>query len=176
MVQIVAGPPNWTKSRILTLRFAFGPVHSLVLKSNNLSTGGATKPLLSRCTLPSLSWTIRRSARVSARPHVNLFAYSSSRCHAPLQPDLGRVPRGLDNRHLWSFDRRRTTPPGLPNNFGYAADMMEAHHRGIDLCTATNGLDQQGKYVFRQIGQHTMGQFFFLVYGRDYLPQCGTTS
>ena len=54
--------------------------------------------------------------------------------------------------------------------------MMEAYHRGIDLCTASSGLDQQGKYVFRQIGQYTMGQFFFLVYGRDYLPQCGTTS
>ena len=48
--------------------------------------------------------------------------------------------------------------------------MIEAHRRGIKIFTiASSGLDDQGEYVFRQISQHTMGRFIFLVYGSDGL-------
>ena len=59
-------------------------------------------------------------------------------------------------------------PPHLdyPDDYSYAEEMMEAHRRGIKtFAIATSGLDEQGEYVFRQIAQHTMGQFVFLVYG-----------
>ena len=32
---------------------------------------------------------------------------------------------------------------------------------------ASSGLDDQGEYIFRQIAQHTMGRFIFIVYGGD---------
>ncbi len=48
----------------------------------------------------------------------------------------------------------------------YAEEMIEAHRRGIKIFTiASSGLDDQGEYVFRQISQHTMGRFIFIVYG-----------
>ena len=48
--------------------------------------------------------------------------------------------------------------------------MIEAHRRGIKIFTiASSGLDDQGEYVFRQISQHTMGRFIFIVYGSDGL-------
>ena len=59
-------------------------------------------------------------------------------------------------------------PPHLdyPDDYSYATEMMEAHRRGIKtFAIATSGLDEQGEYVFRQIAQHTMGSFVFLVYG-----------
>ena len=52
----------------------------------------------------------------------------------------------------------------------YAEEMIEAHRRGIKVFTiASSGLDDQGEYVFRQISQHTMGRFIFIVYGSDGL-------
>lgn len=59
-------------------------------------------------------------------------------------------------------------PPKLsyPNDYSYAEEMMEAHRRGIKIFPiASSGLDDQGEYVFRQIAQHTMGRFIFIVYG-----------
>ena len=48
----------------------------------------------------------------------------------------------------------------------YAEEMVWALERGIKVHTvATSGLDEFGEYVFRQIAQHTMGKFVFLVYG-----------
>ena len=63
-------------------------------------------------------------------------------------------------------------PPHLdyPEDNDYAEEMIEAHRRGIKIFTiASSGLDDQGEYVFRQISQHTMGRFIFLVYGSDGL-------
>ena len=65
-------------------------------------------------------------------------------------------------------------PPqlGYQDDYSYADDMIEAHQQGIKtFSTASSGLDQQGEYVFRQIAQHTMGRFIFIVYGAG-----GTTS
>ena len=48
----------------------------------------------------------------------------------------------------------------------YAVEMRKALARGIKVHTvATSGLRGFGEYVFRQIAQHTMGKFVFLVYG-----------
>ena len=61
-------------------------------------------------------------------------------------------------------------PPHLDydNDYSYAVEMMEAHRRGIKtFAIATSGLDEQGEYVFRQIAQHTMGRFVFLLYGPE---------
>ena len=61
-------------------------------------------------------------------------------------------------------------PPHLdyPDDYSYATEMMEAHRRGIKtFAIATSGLDEQGEYVFRQIAQHTMGRFVFLLYGPE---------
>ena len=63
-------------------------------------------------------------------------------------------------------------PPHLdyPQDKDYAEEMIEAHRRGIKVFTiASSGLDDQGEYVFRQISQHTMGRFIFIVYGSDGL-------
>lgn len=63
-------------------------------------------------------------------------------------------------------------PPHLdyPQDKDYAVEMMEAHRRGIKIFTiASSGLDDQGEYVFRQISQHTMGRFIFILYGSDVL-------
>ena len=65
-------------------------------------------------------------------------------------------------------------PPHLDyqDDYSYADDMVEAHGRGIKIFSiATSGLDAQGEYIFRQIAQHTMGRFLFIVYGPG-----GTTS
>ena len=43
--------------------------------------------------------------------------------------------------------------------------MAEAKRRGIKIFSvATSGLNSQGEYIFRQIAQHTMGRFIFLLY------------
>ena len=63
-------------------------------------------------------------------------------------------------------------PPHLdyPQDKDYAEEMIEAHRRGIKVFTiASSGLDDQGEYIFRQISQHTMGRFIFIVYGSDGL-------
>jgi hypothetical protein len=65
-------------------------------------------------------------------------------------------------------------PPHLDyqDDYSYADDMVDAHRRGIKIFSiATSGLDAQGEYIFRQIAQHTMGRFLFVVYGPG-----GTTS
>ena len=65
-------------------------------------------------------------------------------------------------------------PPHLDyvEDYSYADEMIEAHQLGIKtFAIASSGLDQQGEYVFRQIAQHTMGRFIFIVYGAG-----GTTS
>ena len=65
-------------------------------------------------------------------------------------------------------------PPqlGYQDDYSYADDMIEAHRQGIKTFSiASSGLNQQGEYVFRQIAQHTMGRFIFIVYGGG-----GTTS
>ena len=59
-------------------------------------------------------------------------------------------------------------PPHLDyeQDYSYADEMIEAHRRGIKIFSiASSGLDEQGEYVFRQIAQHTMGRFIFIVYG-----------
>ena len=61
-------------------------------------------------------------------------------------------------------------PPHLdyPNDYDYAAEMMEANRRGMKIFTiASSGLDEQGEYIFRQLAQHTMGRFLFLLYGGE---------
>ena len=65
-------------------------------------------------------------------------------------------------------------PPHLDyvEDYSYADEMIEAHRRGIKtFAIASSGLDQRGEYVLRQIAQHTMGRFIFIVYGG-----AGTTS
>lgn len=47
----------------------------------------------------------------------------------------------------------------------YAVEMRRALSRGIKVhAVAASGLDEFGEYVFRQIAQHTMEKFVFLVY------------
>ena len=58
-------------------------------------------------------------------------------------------------------------PPHLdyPQDYDYAVEMAEAKRRGIKIFSvATSGLNGQGEYIFRQIAQHTMGRFIFLLY------------
>ncbi len=65
-------------------------------------------------------------------------------------------------------------PPHLDygDDHSYADVMLEAHRRGLKVFSiASSGLDEQGEYIFRQISQHTMGRFIFIVYGEE-----GTTS
>ena len=59
-------------------------------------------------------------------------------------------------------------PPHLdyPQDYDYAVEMAEASSRGIKIFSiASSGLSGQGEYIFRQIAQHTMGRFIFLLYG-----------
>ena len=59
-------------------------------------------------------------------------------------------------------------PPHLDytQDYDYAAEMIEANRKGIKIfAIASSGLNGQGEYVFRQIAQHTMGRFIFIVYG-----------
>ena len=61
-------------------------------------------------------------------------------------------------------------PPHLdyPQDYDYAAEMIEANRRGMKIFTiASSGLDEQGEYIFRQLAQHTMGRFLFLLYGGE---------
>ena len=58
-------------------------------------------------------------------------------------------------------------PPHLDyeDDYDYAAEMVEASRRGIKIfAVASSGLDKRGEYIFRQIAQHTMGRFIFLLY------------
>ena len=58
-------------------------------------------------------------------------------------------------------------PPHLDyqQDYDYAVEMAQAHRRGIKIFSiASSGLDPQGEYIFRQIAQHTMGRFIFIVY------------
>ena len=58
-------------------------------------------------------------------------------------------------------------PPHLdyPQDYDYAVEMVEARSRGIKIFSvASSGLDAQGEYIFRQIAQHTMGRFIFILY------------
>ena len=59
-------------------------------------------------------------------------------------------------------------PPHLdyPQDYDYSKEMVEAHRRGIKVFSiATSGLNDAGEYIFRQIAQHTMGRFIFILYG-----------
>ena len=61
-------------------------------------------------------------------------------------------------------------PPHLDyaQDYDYAEEMVEANRRGMKIfAIASSGLDDQGEYIFRQIAQHTMGRFIFIVYGGD---------
>ena len=58
-------------------------------------------------------------------------------------------------------------PPHLdyPQDYDYAEEMVEARKRGIKIFSvASSGLNQRGEYIFRQIAQHTMGRFIFILY------------
>ena len=58
-------------------------------------------------------------------------------------------------------------PPHLdyPDDSDYAVDMLYAAEQGIKIHPiASSGLDNIGEYIFRQIGQTTMGRFIFLTY------------
>ena len=58
-------------------------------------------------------------------------------------------------------------PPHLDysQDYDYSEEMMEANRLGIKIFPiASSGLDDQGEYIFRQIAQHTMGRFLFLLY------------
>ena len=57
-------------------------------------------------------------------------------------------------------------PPHLdyPPHYDYAEEMVEARLRGINVFSvASSGLDNQGAHIHRQIAQHTMGRFIFIV-------------
>ena len=61
-------------------------------------------------------------------------------------------------------------PPHLDyvEDYDYAVEMIEANRRGMKIFTiASSGLDNQGEYIFRQIAQHTMGRFIFILYGGE---------
>ena len=61
-------------------------------------------------------------------------------------------------------------PPHLDysQDYDYSEEMRIAHRRGIKIFPiASSGLDPQGEYIFRQIGQYTKGRFLFLLYGGD---------
>ena len=58
-------------------------------------------------------------------------------------------------------------PPHLdyPQDYDYAEEMVEARKRGIKIFSvASSGLNVRGEYIFRQIAQHTMGRFIFILY------------
>ena len=61
-------------------------------------------------------------------------------------------------------------PPHLDyvEDYDYAVEMVEANRRGMKIfAIASSGLDEQGEYIFRQIAQHTMGRFAFILYGGE---------
>ena len=58
-------------------------------------------------------------------------------------------------------------PPHLDylQDYDYAEEMVEARKRGIKIFSvASSGLNWRGEYIFRQIAQHTMGRFIFILY------------
>lgn len=58
-------------------------------------------------------------------------------------------------------------PPHLDylQDYDYAEEMVEARKRGIKIFSvASSGLNWRGAYIFRQIAQHTMGRFIFILY------------
>ena len=58
-------------------------------------------------------------------------------------------------------------PPHLdyPQDYDYAEEMVQARKRAIKIFSvASSGLNPQGEYIFRQIAQHTMGRFIFILY------------
>ena len=58
-------------------------------------------------------------------------------------------------------------PPHLDyvDDYDYAVEMVRARSRGIKIFSvASSGLNVQGEYIFRQIAQHTMGRFIFILY------------
>ena len=58
-------------------------------------------------------------------------------------------------------------PPHLDylQDYDYAEEMVEARKRGIKIFSvASSGLNWRGGYIFRQIAQHTMGRFIFILY------------
>ncbi len=63
-------------------------------------------------------------------------------------------------------------PPHLDyeDDFDYADEILYAGQEGIKIHPiASSGLDPVGEYIFRQIGQTTMGRFIFLTYA-DGVP------
>ncbi len=61
-------------------------------------------------------------------------------------------------------------PPHLDyaEDYDYAVEMIEANRRGMKIfAIASSGLDEQGEYIFRQLAQHTMGRFAFILYGGE---------
>ena len=58
--------------------------------------------------------------------------------------------------------------------FDYAQDMTHAAARGIKIFPiGASGLDAQGEYIFRQMGQFTGGKFVFLTYADRNRPGPG---
>ena len=50
--------------------------------------------------------------------------------------------------------------------------MVEAHLGGIKVLSfASSGLDNQGAHIHRQISQHTMGRFIFIVWSVRMDPE-----
>ena len=84
--------------------------------------------------------------------------------HVAVHEPQWRLGRGIRLMFLIA-----DAPPHLDyaNDYSYADEMIEAHRRAIKTFSiASSGLDPQGEYVFRQIAQHTMGRFIFIVRGR----------
>jgi hypothetical protein len=69
-------------------------------------------------------------------------------------------------------------PPHLdyPNDPNYITTAQQAAADGVKIETlAASGLDDQGEYVWRQLGEITLGQFLFLTYGPNGGPGDLTT-
>jgi hypothetical protein len=67
-------------------------------------------------------------------------------------------------------------PPHLDyaNDYNYADEMLYAGEQGIKIHPiASSGLDPVGEYIFRQIGQTTMGRFIFLTYSNGTSGSAG---
>lgn len=67
-------------------------------------------------------------------------------------------------------------PPHLDyaDDYDYADEMLYAGEHGIKVHPiASSGLDPIGEYIFRQIGQTTMGRFIFLTYAGGTSGEAG---
>ncbi len=67
-------------------------------------------------------------------------------------------------------------PPHLDyaDDYDYADEMLYAGQHGIKIHPiASSGLDPIGEYIFRQIGQTTMGRFIFLTYAGGTSGEAG---